>query len=226
MRHRQEFLVEHVKLDQLISSGIDSYIKVVPESYHKTSLDLQDIPQHVIASNPKQYSEREVRVPYIALSKYHDSEIIRHQFIKTLDGYVSLDSQEELVDKDDGVWFYEKSSIQIEGKRYSIPRLHTQNFSINPRQIAIKDCTKSVYINKACLFIPAWYTTNIAHWLIDVLPRIYLAKKYLKIPLLLILPAAPDTTGLETLRAIDIHPDNIVWHNNNLYQCSHDVYNI
>ena len=226
LKHRQEYLVEKTELSQLIDSDIDAYVKVTQELYYTSSLDLQEIPRTIINKNLSRFGERKIRVPYIAISKYNNATILQHQFIRSEDGYVSMDSQEELVDKDDKVWFHERSTVKFDGNTYCIPRLPTQQFSINPRTVSLAKNKRKIEITKICLFVPAWYSTNISHWLIDVLPRIYFAKTQLKLPVVYILPKGPNQTCKETLDLLEIDQKDIVWHDNNIDIATREMYTI
>ena len=100
LKHRQEYLVEQDDLPQLINTKVDSYYRVSQEYFYATSLAQQDIPESILNLNHSRFCQKKLRVPYLALSKYHDVQM-RHQFIKSNDGWLSLDSQEELVTKDE-----------------------------------------------------------------------------------------------------------------------------
>ena len=201
LKHRQEYLVEQNKMEELKTSKVDSFVKITEEYCYETNLENQNIPSNVINNNSNRFTKKNIRVPYIAISKYNNAEILKHQFIKSEDGYVSLDSQEELVDKDDQVWYYKNSTLSVEGKQYSVPRLSVQEFSINPRNVRLDANKRRIEVHETCLFVPAWYTTNIAHWIIDVLPRLYFANQYLEQSMIIILPKAPTKTGIESLEA-------------------------
>ena len=216
LKHREEILVEQESLLNLTESKIDSYYRASNECYYTSNLNQQDIPESITKKYSSLFLERRTRVPYIAISKYHNASILRHQFIITTDEYGSMDSQEELVIEDDIIWYYQKSTISIKSQSYCIPRLSSQDFSVNPRTVKIDKNEKRIAITKPCIYIPAWYATNISHWLIDVLPRIYLAKKYLKRSLKYLLPKGPSKTAEETLSLLNINKNDVIWHENNV----------
>ena len=107
LRHRQEYLVEQDNLSQVINSSIDCYYKISQEYFYSSSLIKQVIPESILKLNNNRFCQKTLRVPYIALSKYHNSDILQHQFIRSKDGWLSLDSQEELVSKEDKIWYFE-----------------------------------------------------------------------------------------------------------------------
>ena len=129
------------------------------------------------------------------------------------DGIISMDSFEELVNSKDQIWYSDYRSCEILNEKYCIPRLYSQKFYIKPNKVNV-EVTKPEHLNGDFIFIPAWFSTNICHWLCDVLPRIGVALNYLPQSFKFILPEGTPKTALETLELIGVNKERIIWFNN------------
>ena len=201
LKHRKELLKKLDNLDELIENE-SGYVVVQKECFYNQDLSKFEIPSKVFESYPSHFRSGDIRVPEITISKYQNIQIVKHQFLIIENGIISMDSFEELVNSEDKIWYSDFRSCEILNEKFCIPRLYSQKFYVKPNKVNVEVKNPAKLMGNY-IFIPAWYSTNICHWLCDVLPRIGFAIIIYPKIINLFYPKVP-VTSLETLELIGV----------------------
>ncbi len=211
--HRKELLDKKNTLQELINSE-SGYIVIFEETSYEQDISDLDIPDKLLKRFPRHFYTGKIRVPEITLSKYSNVQIVKHQFLVVSNSIVTMDTGEEIVNKNDISWFKDDMSCEFLGGTFCIPRLYYHESYIKPNKVKV-EFSEVEELKGKYIFIPAWYTKNICHWICDVLPRVGLASKMLPENFKFVLPEGTNKTSKETLDLLGINNERIIWYNNN-----------
>lgn len=163
------------------------------------------------------YQRNRFRIPPLTLSKYSDVQLLPHQFILADPEHISGDSCEEPVTIDDGIWYYDKQAISFKGQNICFPRVsaHPWHSARNIIDISPAFDIAETMIDSPVLSIMSWYPTNVSHWLVDLLPRLWVLPYLSDVSFKLMIPEATPPFVWESLLLMGFRSENVIQFSNN-----------